>query len=622
MPDHTSARIPGAAGRAAPERIVVVGYGPVGSRFVDELLPLVEAGLADLTVVGAEQEHAYNRVLLADYAVGRTDRDTLDLTDGSRAPAAGARVLTGTNVTSVNRTIRTVSLSDGSSLPYDRLVPATGARANVPTLDGVKRVRRGLMKPGADAAALDSAEAPLPRGVSALRDLADAAIVLAAVQAGQRIVVLGAGMLGMEIALAASAAGAQICVVYHGEIPMNRNLDRGAGSVLTRSARRAGVSMVNHARAESVLFSHDDDGVERFEALICADGKQISGDLLLLSCGVGARTELAHLAGLPVSTGILVDESLRSWADSAISAIGDCAHVAARPADADLGAAWNGARMAPAGGPSGLIGPGWRQADRLAARFTAEITAGSRVGRGSGLTAAIAPQGTVLPTTARPSTARPSTAVPSTAVPATAGPVTSVPSAAAPEPAPVLAAGPAASVVMLKAEGIDVVAAGDTSADPFDAALAETDAHAHGCGAGDPAPLSVSQWADPEHGRYVKMITRAGILTAFVCVGMPRTGAELTLLYERGSELPADRSVLLRFDGPDYDPATAGDAFAPDATVCWCNGVTVEAITTSAQAGNDTVACIGSATRAGTGCGGCKGRIGEVLERFAAQGVA
>jgi assimilatory nitrate reductase electron transfer subunit len=380
----------------------------------------------------------------------------------------------------------------------------------------------------------------------------------------------------MEIALAAAAAGAQVCVVYHGEIPMNRNLDRGAGSVLTRSARRAGVTMVNHARAESVLFHHDDAGVERFEALICADGKQISGDLLLLSCGVGARTELAHLAGLPVSTGILVDESLQSWADAAIHAIGDCAHVAARPADADLGAAWNGARMAPAGGPSGLIGPGWRQADSLAARFSAEIQSGIRSGR---------------PAT-RSESARDSDA-----------------------------AGPGASVVMLKAEGIDVVAAGDTAADPFDldASAGDDSSHTQGC---DSAPLAVAQWADPEHGRYVKMVTRGGILTGFVCVGMPRTGAELTLLFERGSELPAGRSVLLRFDGPDYDPASAGDALAPEATVCWCNGVTVEAITASAQAGNDTVACIGTATRAGTGCGGCKGRIGEVLERVAAQPVA
>ena len=607
MPDLTN------PGQSAPERIVVVGYGPVGARFVDEILPLVEAGLADLTVVGAEQEHAYNRVLLADYAVGRTDRDTLDLTDGSRARAAGARILTGTNVTSVNRTIRTVSLGDGSTLPYDRLVLATGARANVPTLDGVKRVRRALMKPGADAAGLDSSDAALPRGISALRDLADAATVLAAVQAGQRIVVLGAGVLGMEIALAAAAAGAEVCVVYHGEIPMNRNLDRGAGSVLTRSARRAGVTMVNHARAESVLFHHDDDGVERFEALICADGKQISGDLLLLSCGVGARTELAHLAGLPVSTGILVDEALQSWADAAIHAIGDCAHVAARPVDADLGAAWNGARMAPAGGPSGLIGPGWRQADSLAARFTAEITAGIPAARGAGATAGATPGTPAVPADGLGSAGPAGTPADPSEAGVTAGGSATIAAEL------VVAAAPGASVVMLKAEGIDVVAAGDTAADPFDV---DDSAHTHGCAAGDPAPLAVAQWADPEHGRYVKMVTRGGILTGFVCVGMPRTGAELTLLFERGSELPADRSVLLRFDGPDYDPATAGDAFAPESTVCWCNGVTVDAITASAAAGNDTVACIGSATRAGTGCGGCKGRIGEVLERFAAQSVA
>ncbi|MEB0222535.1 hypothetical protein, partial [Pseudomonas sp. AB12(2023)] len=61
----------------APSRIVLVGYGPVGARLVEELLPGVRAGLATLTVVGAESADAYNRVLIADYAVGRSDRDTL-----------------------------------------------------------------------------------------------------------------------------------------------------------------------------------------------------------------------------------------------------------------------------------------------------------------------------------------------------------------------------------------------------------------------------------------------------------------------------------------------------------------------------------------------------------------
>ncbi|WP_104130175.1 FAD-dependent oxidoreductase [Cryobacterium sp. N21] len=534
-----------------PEHIVLVGYGPVGARFVDELLPLVRQGAAILTVVGAESADAYNRVLIAEYAVGNADRESLDITDTLAAREAGVHLRLGLSVTAILRSRRAVSLSDDTLLRYDRLVLATGARANVPTLDGVTRVHRDRQAPPADAATLDTSGAPLPRGVTVLRDLDDAQRVLAAVTAGARIVVLGAGVLGMEIALAAATAGAQACVVYHGEIPMARNLDRGGGSVLAQSARRAGVTMVNHSRAESLLFHEDDDGVDRFDALICADGKQIHGDLLLLSCGVGARIELAQLAALPVSTGILVDENLQSWGDPRIYAIGDCAHVAPAPRA--------GASTAlPSGGLSGLIGPGWRQADWLAARFTVEM-----VGRGAALPLAAS----------------------------------------------------VSAVVMLKAEGIDVVSVGNTGADPWDRAAdnASIDAHAAGCSG---APLSVSQWADPEHGRYVKMVTRDGILEGFVCVGMPRTAAELTLLFERGSELPADRSVLLRYDGPDYE-SSAGSAFDPGATVCWCNGVTVGAIADSAAAGNTSVACISSATRAGTGCGGCKMRIIDVLERFA-----
>ncbi|MEB0003087.1 FAD-dependent oxidoreductase [Cryobacterium sp. RTC2.1] len=568
----------------APSRIVLVGYGPVGARLVEELLPVVRAGLATLTVVGAESADAYNRVLIADYAVGRSDRDTLEVTDTDAARAAGVDIRTGEIVTRINRVRRTVTLGDGTDLGYDRLVLATGARANVPTLDGVTRLRRTLMRPPTDAGALDTADAPLPRGVTALRDLDDAATVLETVRSGGRIVVLGAGVLGMEFALAAAQAGSDVCVVYHADIPLNRNLDRGGGTVLARSARRAGVTMVSHARAESILFTVDADGHDRFDALICADGKQIPGDLLVLSCGIGARTELAGLAGLSVSTGILVDESLRSWTDPAVFAIGDCAHVAPRPAP--------GASTAtPAGGPTGLIGPGWRQADWLAARFAAEIEHDARAG----------------------AVTSPATAAADVAAPADFGPALAV---------------QAHGVVMLKAEGIDVVAAGDTSADPWDIDPAHPDdghgaaepVHGRDCAAapGATAPrLGVSQWSDPEHGRYVKMVTRGGILTGFICVGMPRTGAELTLLFERGSELPADRSLLLRYDGPDVDPAGGGDAFALDATVCWCNGVTVGAITASAAAGNTDVACIGSATRAGTGCGGCRGRIGEVLERFA-----
>ncbi len=157
---------------------------------------------------------------------------------------------------------------------------------------------------------------------------------------------------------------------------------------------------------------------------------------------------------------------------------------------------------------------------------------------------------------------------------------------------------------MLKAEGIDVVAGGAVDADPF--------SHAPGCHG-----PQVTLWADPARGAYVKLVTVEGVLTGFVAVGMPRTGAELTLLFERGSELPADRSSLLRLDAADAGMPAVGDPFAADATVCWCNGVSAGAIREAVAVGEPTVACVKSATRAGTGCGGCVGRITELLAREA-----
>ena len=523
-----------------PMRVVVVGYGPVGARLVDDLLPGLRAGTIELTVVGGEPADAYNRVLISEYAVGAADRESMTIADRAGAEAAGARIVTGAHVSAIDRAESRVVLDTGEPIAYDRLVLATGSRANIPTLEGVPRPRRDLASLAITGSRLIGRDDPLPAGVRVLRDLDDAETVAEHVRAGRRIVVLGAGVLGLEFALAAARAGADVTVIHHGGHPMPRNLDRGAGTVLTYALRQTGVRVVGHSRAEAVVFRRGADGERVFDALITADGKQIVGDLLVLSCGVTPRTELATLAGLRTSTGVLVDEHLRSWSDDAISAIGDCAHVVGRAPGSDV--------SVPTGAPSGLIGPGWRQASWLAVRLMAEAT------------------GTP-----------------------------------APEPAP----RERDSLVMLKAHGVDVVARGDVSPDPWDIVVDDGDR------------VCVAQWADPEHGRYVKLVTRAGVLEAFACVGMPRTAAELTLLAERGSELPADRSVLLRFDGPDDLPQDRADAFAPSSTVCWCNGVTVEGITDSARCGNSTIEAVGAHTRAGTGCGGCKGRIGELLVRLA-----
>jgi len=513
-----------------PLRVVLVGYGPVGARFVEEILPAVSSGETTLTVVGAEREDAYNRVLVAEYAVGAATRERLEVADTPAAIAAGVDLRLGDVAVTVDRVRQRVVLDGGDALPYDRLVLATGARANIPTLDGLQRARRD--RRAAPGPELDSGDDPLPFGVVALRDVADAATVAPVVAGGGRIVVLGAGVLGMEFALLAAEHGAEVVVVHHGPAPMARNLDEPGGRMLARATREVGVGMAAHARAESLGF-RDAPAGRVFDGVSCADGTYISGDLLVLSCGVGPRVELALAAGLACSAGILVDEELRSWSDPDVFAIGDCAQVAS-PEDADPDGRVPGA-------PSGLIGPGWRQAAALAGRLRAEAA-----GRSADATATV-------PLRERP------------------------------------------TAVMLKASGIDVVSGGDHAAEPWD------------------ADAEVSVWLDPARGSYLKTVVREGLLAGFVSVGLPRAGSELTLLFERAAALPAEPSSLLRLDAEDAGQAPVEDPLGPEATVCWCNGVTAGRIGEAVAAGCGTVEGVGRETRAGTGCGGCKGRIASLL---------
>jgi assimilatory nitrate reductase electron transfer subunit len=482
------------------EQIVIVGFGPVAARLVDELLPAVRSGKVGVTVVGEEAEAAYNRVLVADLGVGRTTADALALSDAAELAGDGVDIRLGVRVKRVDRARQQVLLSDGGAVHYDRLVFATGSRPVIPNLTGINP---------------DPTHPVLPAGVTALRDLRDAGVLRQAVDGGKRVVVLGGGVLGLETALAAAEEGATVTVVHNGPHPLGRNIDRGGGSVLAASLRRCGVRMAGNARSTGV--EHNAPGAG-FSALLLDDGSAIDGDLLVLSCGVRPRTELAEGCGLSTGAGILVDHKLRAHHEPHIFAIGDCAEV--RCPDPDC------APCRYAKGPSGLVGPGWRQAEWLAEYLT------------------------------------------------------------------------------LLADGGDAAL---LPAEPWD-----EEALAAGAVNGRPR-LQVSQWADPEHGRYVKMTTRGGVLEGLVAVGMPRTAAELVGLFERGAELPADRSLLLRLDGPDQLPGTG--AADPAGTVCRCAGVSGAAIQGAVEEGCSTVAEVSKATRAGTGCGGCHEDIKGLIEK-------
>ncbi|PVE19555.1 MULTISPECIES: FAD-dependent oxidoreductase [unclassified Arthrobacter] len=500
----------------APERIVIVGFGPVAARLVEHLEPLVAAGKVAVTVIGQEKEAAYNRVLVADVAVGRSREAAIGLADPAALMALGVDVRLDTRVAQVDRPARQVLLDDGEVITYHRLVFATGSRPILPCLEGMD----------------DGGSQALPAGVGFLRDLDDARAVATALASRERIVVLGGGILGIEAAIAAAEEGGRVTLVHHGRSPMERLLGEGA-LVLAAALRNAGIAVV----AGTSTGVHLADG--RFAGLDLADGTRIDGGRLVLACGVRPRTELAEECGLDVADGVLVDHTLRAVNAEGIWAIGDCAEVRCR--DSSCPACTEDTA------PQGLIGPGWQQADYLGMAWAAEFAG-----------------------------------VPASVV-------------GLPERRD--------AVLVLKARGVDAVTAGETDADPW---------------AVQPG-LAVAVWADPGHGRYVKIVTRDGVLTGLVCVGMPRTGAELVLLFERGSELPADRSSLLRLDSAEG--VVAAIPSGPDATLCRCAGVTRGAVADSVVNGCTSVPDVSASTRAGTGCGGCHEDIKAVIEQHFAVAV-
>ncbi|WP_232847980.1 FAD-dependent oxidoreductase [Occultella kanbiaonis] len=305
-------------------RIVVVGNGMVGSRFVADLTARDADAEFDVTLLGEEEYHPYNRVLLSEVVAGKVDLSALALPepDGDRV-----RVERGAPVIAIDRASRTVLTSSGSH-HYDRVVLATGSVARIPDLPGL--------------------EGDLPAGVHALRTLDDAREIVAATANARRAVVIGAGVLGLEAACGLARRGLEVAVIHAAGTVMDRQLDADAGRVAQASLAGLGIATWTRARTRRVVV--EDGRVTGIEVDAGEDPVTLAADLVVLACGTAPEVALARSAGLAVDRGVLVGADLASPDDPRIFAIGDCAQ--------------------PPEGGAGLIAQGWDQARRLAGRLT------------------------------------------------------------------------------------------------------------------------------------------------------------------------------------------------------------------------------------------------------------
>lgn len=300
-------------------RVVVVGNGMAGVRFVQELLGLAP-GL-DVTVAGDEPGGAYNRALLPLVLSGAAREDSIELAAEDWYASSGVRLVRG-KASRIDRIQRVLELADGTALRYDVLVLAAGSAPVLPSADG-------LSGPGGRL---------LP-GAVAFRTLADCTRIRALAGSARHAVVLGGGVLGLETARGLAAGGLPVTLVQRAPRLMERQLDVGAARVLARTARALGVTVRAGASVGKV------EGTGRVTGVVLADGGVIPADLLVLCCGTRPRTELARAAGLAVDAGVVVDDEMRSITDPGIFAIGDCAEHRGRTHGL-VASAWAQARAA------------------------------------------------------------------------------------------------------------------------------------------------------------------------------------------------------------------------------------------------------------------------------------
>ncbi|MET9819077.1 FAD-dependent oxidoreductase [Streptomyces sp. NPDC006355] len=280
---------------SARRGVVIVGAGQAGVQAADALR---EAGFTEpVTLVGEEPELPYQRPPLSkEYLAGKASHDDVVLRGERFYEDRDIDLRLGRCAVGVDRIRRTVTLDDGAVLSYGHLVLATGTRP------------RQLPIPGTG---LD--------GVLNLRTRAESEELRRRLESARKVVVIGAGFIGLEFAAACQAAGLRPVVLDIADQVMGRAVSAPTAAFFEDRHRAWGTRFLTGCGPAELA---GEDG--RVTGVRTADGVTVPADLVVTGIGVLPHTELATMAGLASDNGIVVDEYLATD-DPHISAIGDCA---------------------------------------------------------------------------------------------------------------------------------------------------------------------------------------------------------------------------------------------------------------------------------------------------------
>lgn len=261
-------------------RHVIIGGGPAGTAAIEVIRALDQA--SSITVVS--DEPAYSRMVLPYYLAREIPEAQVMIGDQAYFHRQKVDALLGVRVQKVDTQARTLALGDGSTLPFDTLLIATGSSAQRPPIPGVD---------------LD--------GVHTFWTLADAQKTMAKAQSKPKAVLVGAGFIGFIVLNAMAKLGWELSVVEMANQVLPRMLDTQGANAVSGWLRARGVAL--HTSAEVKDISKGTDGQLH---LSLSTGMSIDADLVILATGIQANTAFLAGSGIAVNGGVIVNDRLQT----------------------------------------------------------------------------------------------------------------------------------------------------------------------------------------------------------------------------------------------------------------------------------------------------------------------
>jgi 3-phenylpropionate/trans-cinnamate dioxygenase ferredoxin reductase subunit len=247
-----------------------------------------------IVLVGDEPLLPYNRPPLSKkFLSGELERERLALRSAQFYEQSRTETRLGVRVTAIDRTDQRLRVSDGTELRYDKLLLCVGSRPRL------------LEVPGSD----------LP-GIHYLRTIADVEAIRAGLPGAKRLVIVGAGYIGLEAAASARHLGLDVTVLEMADRPLNRVVAPELSAFYVRRHEHEGVRI--HCNTSVTAFTGDD----RVRSVVCGD-REFAADRVIVGIGILPETPLAAAAGIRCENGVWVDEECRT-SDPNVFAAGDC----------------------------------------------------------------------------------------------------------------------------------------------------------------------------------------------------------------------------------------------------------------------------------------------------------